>query len=127
MPLARLIGDIDIKVLYLVADTLYIKHTDILFRGQESAGIATSEGHNNFFVQKGMGLVRNVFNNENLTKLKGSLGIGHIKYSTKSSSEANSCQPFVVYSLHGAVAVAHNGELVNCDHLRQMVCIENRF
>lgn len=65
--------------------------------------------------------MRNVFNNENMAKLRGNLGIGHIKYSTKSTSEAISCQPFVVHSLHGAVAVAHNGELVNCDQIRQMV------
>lgn len=68
-----------------------------------------------------MGLVKNVFNNENIAKLKGNLGIGHIKYSTRSTSEVISCQPFVVHSLHGTVAVAHNGELVNCDHLRQLV------
>lgn len=68
-------------------------------------------------------MVRNVFNSENLAKLKGNLGIGHVKYSTKSTSQAISSQPFLVHSMHGAVAVAHNGELVNCDNLRQMVCI----
>lgn len=92
------------------------------YRGQESAGVATSEGHNNFHVHKGMGLVRNVFNNENMARLKGNLGIGHIRYSTKSSSEVINCQPFLVHSMHGAVAVAHNGELVNCHSLREMVC-----
>lgn len=89
--------------------------------GQESTGIVTSEGDDRFHVHKGMGLVRNVFNNENLAKLKGNLGIGHIRYATKSAPEVIGCQPFVVHSMHGAVAVAHNGELVNCGSLRQMV------
>lgn len=90
-------------------------------RGQESSGIVTSEGNNRFNSHKGMGLVRNVFNNENIAKLKGSLGIGHTRYSTKSTSEVINCQPFVVHSMHGTVAVAHNGELVNCGSLRRMV------
>lgn len=91
------------------------------FRGQESTGIATSEGDNHFHVHKGMGLVRNVFNNDNIKTLKGSLGIGHTRYSTKATSEQVNCQPFVVHSMHGALAVAHNGELVNCASLRKQV------
>lgn len=102
---------------------MLLKHNVLFFiRGQESCGIVTSEGNNNFHVHKGMGLVRNVFNNENITKLKGNIGIGHTRYSTKSTSEMNSCQPFIVHSLYGTIAVAHNGELINCDSLRKMVC-----
>lgn len=68
-----------------------------------------------------MGLVRNVFSGDNLTRLEGSLGIGHTRYSTSAASERINCQPFVVHSMHGSLAVAHNGELVNKGSLRKMV------
>ncbi|XP_022904907.1 amidophosphoribosyltransferase-like [Onthophagus taurus] len=92
-------------------------------RGQESAGIVTSEGtsRHSFNVCKGMGMINNIFNDEAIRKLKGNLGIGHTRYSTSAASEEVNCQPFVVHTAHGALAVAHNGELVNCDSLRQMV------
>lgn len=92
-------------------------------RGQESAGIVTSEGKNarSFNSHKGMGLINNIFNDEAMKKLKGNLGIGHTRYSTSAASEEVNCQPFVVHTAHGALAVAHNGELVNCSSLRKMV------
>lgn len=92
-------------------------------RGQESAGIVTSEGHcaKHFNVYKGMGMVSNIFNDDAIRKLTGNLGIGHTRYSTSAASETINCQPFVVHTAHGAMAVAHNGELVNCDDLRKMV------
>lgn len=89
-------------------------------RGQESTGIVTSDG-NTFHTHKGMGLVRNVFNKDTAKNLMGNLGIGHSRYSTSAASELINCQPFVVHSMHGLLAVAHNGELTNCDSLRQMV------
>ncbi|XP_044756034.1 amidophosphoribosyltransferase-like [Coccinella septempunctata] len=92
-------------------------------RGQESAGIVTSEGQcaKSFNIVKGMGMISNIFNDEAIRKLKGSIGIGHTRYSTSAASEEVNCQPFVVHTQHGALAVAHNGELVNCDSLRRMV------
>lgn len=92
-------------------------------RGQESAGIVTSEGKCSkyFHVVKGMGMINNIFNDEAIKKLKGNVGIGHTRYSTSAASEEVNCQPFVVHTAHGAVAVAHNGELVNCDSLRKRV------
>ncbi|CAG9783291.1 unnamed protein product [Diatraea saccharalis] len=92
-------------------------------RGQESAGIVTSEGKSarTFNSHKGMGLINNIFNDEAMKKLKGNLGIGHTRYSTSAASEEVNCQPFVVHTAHGALAVAHNGELVNCSSLRKMV------
>ncbi|KAG7303869.1 hypothetical protein JYU34_010771 [Plutella xylostella] len=92
-------------------------------RGQESAGIVTSEGKSarTFNQHKGMGLINNIFNDEAMRKLKGNLGIGHTRYSTSAASEEVNCQPFVVHTAHGALAVAHNGELVNCSSLRKMV------
>lgn len=92
-------------------------------RGQESAGIVTSEGKStkNFSVCKGMGMINNIFNDDAIRKLRGNLGIGHTRYSTSASSEEVNCQPFVVHTAHGAMAVAHNGELVNCESVRRNV------
>lgn len=92
-------------------------------RGQESAGIVTSQGKcsKNFNVHKGMGMINNLFTDESIKKLKGNLGIGHTRYSTSAASEVVNCQPFVVHTAHGALAIAHNGELVNCESLRREV------
>ncbi|NWU99284.1 PUR1 Amidophosphoribosyltransferase, partial [Upupa epops] len=91
-------------------------------RGQESAGIVTSDGESSqaFKVHKGMGLINHVFNADSLKKLYVSnLGIGHTRYSTSGISELQNCQPFVVETLHGKIAVAHNGELTNAVQLRR--------
>ncbi|NXU65273.1 PUR1 Amidophosphoribosyltransferase, partial [Horornis vulcanius] len=91
-------------------------------RGQESAGIVTSDGESSqaFKVHKGMGLINHVFNADSLKKLYPSnLGIGHTRYSTSGISELQNCQPFVVETLHGKIAVAHNGELTNAAQLRR--------
>lgn len=69
-----------------------------------------------------MGLVSTAFSPEALTKLRyGNLGICHTRYSTTGISELQNCQPFVVDTLHGKIAVAHNGELVNAHALRKKV------
>ncbi|CAH1267498.1 PPAT [Branchiostoma lanceolatum] len=92
-------------------------------RGQESAGIVTSRGKEDDILarHKGMGMVSTIFTDETLSKIKGNLGIGHTRYSTAGFSELNNCQPFVVDTIHGKIAVAHNGELVNAGPLRQKV------
>lgn len=74
-----------------------------------------------FNVKKGMGMINNIFNDESIRRLKGNLGIGHTRYSTSAASEEVNCQPFVVHTAHGAMAVAHNGQLVNCESLRRNV------
>lgn len=67
-----------------------------------------------------MGLVSTAFKPEDMLKLRyGNLGIGHTRYSTTGMSELQNCQPFVVDTLHGKIAVAHNGELVNAAALRK--------
>lgn len=66
-------------------------------------------------------MINNIFTDESIKKLKGNLGIGHTRYSTSAASEEVNCQPFVVHTAHGPVALAHNGELVNCESLRQAV------
>lgn len=106
-----------------IAQTVCLGLVALQHRGQESAGIVTSEGNasRNFHVHKGMGMINNVFTDESIKKLKGNLGIGHTRYSTSAASELNNCQPFVVHTVHGSIALAHNGELVNCDSLRKAV------
>ncbi|XP_050299681.1 amidophosphoribosyltransferase-like isoform X2 [Anthonomus grandis grandis] len=104
-----------------IAQIVMIGLQALQHRGQESTGIVTSEGHNEFNVQKGMGLVKNVFTNDNISHLTGTMGIGHTRYSTSAKSTAVNAQPFVVHSMHGSLAVAHNGELVNAAALRKQV------
>jgi amidophosphoribosyltransferase len=87
-------------------------------RGQESAGIATSDGRQ-AQIYKGMGLVAQVFNEANLRPLSGHLAIGHNRYSTTGSSHANNAQPYLIETLHGPLAVGHNGNLTNTRALRQ--------
>ncbi|XP_052747491.1 amidophosphoribosyltransferase isoform X2 [Bicyclus anynana] len=106
-----------------IAQVICLGLVALQHRGQESAGIVASEGKSarTFNTHKGMGLINNIFNDEAMKKLKGNLGIGHTRYSTSAASEEVNCQPFVVHTAHGALAVAHNGELVNCSSLRKMV------
>jgi amidophosphoribosyltransferase len=88
----------------------------IQHRGQESAGIATFEGVTHH--HKGMGLVHEVFDKARLDELKGTSGIGHVRYSTTGSSKAANAQPIIVTTSAGDVALAHNGDLVNSNTLR---------
>ncbi|HMQ30326.1 MAG TPA: amidophosphoribosyltransferase [Chloroflexaceae bacterium] len=87
-------------------------------RGQESAGIAVSNGRAVRF-HKDMGLVAQVFNEEKLRPLAGYLAIGHTRYSTTGSSKLENAQPFVVESALGPLAVGHNGNLANAASLRR--------
>ncbi|WP_416223960.1 amidophosphoribosyltransferase [Tepidiforma sp.] len=89
-------------------------------RGQESAGIATSNGED-FSLRTGMGLVAQVFDEEDLAYLKGHIAIGHTRYSTAGGSLACNAQPIVVHDrLTGEpIALAHNGNLTNVDILRE--------
>ncbi|MCE5257800.1 MAG: amidophosphoribosyltransferase [Chloroflexi bacterium] len=87
-------------------------------RGQESAGIAVSDGRS-MNLYKEMGLVSQVFNEQNLAPLKGHIAIGHVRYSTADSSRRVSAAPFLLESALGPVAIAHNGNLVNASELRQ--------
>ena len=87
-------------------------------RGQESAGIATTDGHT-LSAHVGMGLVSEVFNAQILNALEGKSGIGHNRYSTTGSSKACNAQPLMMEYTGGQVAVAHNGNLVNADLLRR--------
>jgi amidophosphoribosyltransferase len=86
-------------------------------RGQESAGIATSDG-DRIAVHARMGLVAQVFDEEHLSRLKGHIAIGHTRYSTMGSSRVCNAQPILIDGPAGQIALAHNGNLVNAGHLR---------
>ncbi len=87
-------------------------------RGQESAGIVVSDGRQ-VLIHKNMGLVSNVFNRDILDSLKGRISIGHVRYSTTGSSLLANAQPLMARCSKGILAVAHNGNLVNAEELRQ--------
>ncbi|TKR77534.1 hypothetical protein L596_018487 [Steinernema carpocapsae] len=99
--------------------------TALQHRGTESSGLVGSDGihHNQFAIQKGHGLVRDVYLNESLTKFCDSVAmLGHNRYSTAGMKAAINCvQPFVVHTAAGIIAVAHNGELVNAKKMREEV------
>src|SRR5512147_2131187 len=87
-------------------------------RGQESAGIVTSDGKQ-FHVHKGMGLVSQVFKGSVLHDMAGSIAIGHTRYSTTGSSHLRNAQPLTVDCARGPIAIAHNGNLTNAAQLRE--------
>lgn len=89
-------------------------------RGQESAGIAVCND-GNIDVHKGMGLVTDVFDNDSLDKMVGNAAIGHVRYSTTGGSCATNAQPIVSNFELGSIAVAHNGNLVNTDIIRELL------
>lgn len=88
-------------------------------RGQESAGICVSDGET-VKIHKAMGLVSDVFKLEHLQDLQGHIAIGHVRYATAGSKTVENAQPMLIQSKLGAVAVAHNGQLVNYIQLREM-------
>src|SRR3989338_275690 len=88
-------------------------------RGQESAGIVTTQNHHRFRLVKYMGLVSEVFDPEKLNNLVGDNAIGHVRYSTTGSSTAKNAQPYLADTSKGTVAIAHNGNLVNARELHE--------
>ena len=86
-------------------------------RGQESAGLAAADG-GQIRVSKARGYVNEAFDSDALAKLSGSVAVGHVRYSTAGESRLANAQPIVVDSVHGQLAVAHNGNLVNAGEVR---------
>ena len=86
-------------------------------RGQESAGIAASNGKS-VKVRSDMGLVTQIFREEELLSLTGSMAIGHTRYSTTGSSKISNASPFLVKGVHGQLALGHNGNVVNASQLQ---------
>jgi len=86
-------------------------------RGQESAGIVSTDGHS-FYSHRGMGLVADIFQKSDIKTLSGSHSIGHVRYSTSGESGLRNCQPFSYEYAHGGIAMCHNGNIVNAPELR---------
>jgi len=104
-----------------VASTVYYGLFALQHRGQESCGIAVSEtsGPKGKAVSyKGMGLVNEVFTQDDLEKMKGDIGVGHVRYSTAGASTRENAQPLVLNYVKGTLALAHNGNLINAAELR---------
>ncbi|HEY9673251.1 MAG TPA: amidophosphoribosyltransferase [Waterburya sp.] len=101
-----------------VAKLTYFGLYALQHRGQESAGIATFKGEE-VHLYKDMGLVSQVFNEVILAKLPGDMAVGHTRYSTTGSSRVANAQPALVETRLGALALAHNGNLVNTAQLRE--------
>lgn len=105
-----------------VASTIYYGLFSLQHRGQESCGIAVSRTDGplrNSSSVKGMGLVNEVFDAENLGEMKGDIGVGHVRYSTAGASTAENIQPLVLNYIKGTLSLAHNGNLVNAFDLRR--------
>ncbi|MBI5017174.1 MAG: amidophosphoribosyltransferase [Deltaproteobacteria bacterium] len=99
------------------ANITYLGLYALQHRGQESAGIVTSD-ETKMSAQVGMGLVQEIFDEETIATLPGCHAIGHVRYSTTGSSILKNAQPFFVETVHGPIGFAHNGNLVNAPELR---------
>ena len=97
---------------------LYDALTVLQHRGQDAAGIVTLDG-DNFRQRKANGLVQDVFEQKHMRRLRGNIGIGHVRYPTAGSSSAAEAQPFYVNSPYG-IALAHNGNLTNARELQEL-------
>ncbi len=99
------------------ANVAYLGLYALQHRGQESAGIAATDG-TAFHVEKAMGWVADVFSPERLRRLPGRCAIGHVRYSTAGTSNLKNAQPITANTARGPIAIAHNGNLTNAEALR---------
>ncbi|MDO4343260.1 MAG: amidophosphoribosyltransferase [Eubacteriales bacterium] len=105
-----------------VAAPIYYGLFALQHRGQESCGIAVSDTNGpkgKVNSCKGMGLVNEVFTGDTLEKLKGDIGVGHVRYSTAGASSRENAQPLVLNYIKGTLGLAHNGNLINAGELRR--------
>ncbi len=97
---------------------MYLGLSALQHRGQESAGIAATDG-NSMYLQKGVGLVSEALHDNEIGQRKEMAAIGHVRYSTYGASVLDNAQPLVAKYSGGVIAVAHNGNIVNADTLRE--------
>ena len=100
------------------ANHTYLGLHALQHRGQEAAGIVSSDGAQ-LYVHRALGLVQDVFSANNLEKLPGDRAIGHVRYSTAGGSYIKNAQPIAIDYAHGSIALAHNGNLTNADEIRR--------
>lgn len=104
------------------ANLIYLGLYALQHRGQEAVGIVTIDDQGAFSGHKSFGLVGDGFDRSTLNPLKGSLGIGHNRYSTQGKSRMiQNIQPFSFKTAIGSLAIAHNGNLTNANHLREQL------
>ncbi|PID49018.1 MAG: amidophosphoribosyltransferase [Proteobacteria bacterium] len=107
-----------------VNQALYDGLTILQHRGQDAAGIVTSDGRK-LYLRRANGLVKEVFLEKHMQSLKGNMGIGHVRYPTAGSSSSAEAQPFYVNSPYG-ISLGHNGNLTNAAELRKELYIQDR-
>ncbi|MDQ7002898.1 MAG: amidophosphoribosyltransferase [Ghiorsea sp.] len=100
------------------ANLTYLGLYALQHRGQESTGIISTDG-TNFNNHRGMGLVSDVYQKEDIVKLEGRIAIGHVRYSTAGDLGLRNCQPFMYQYAYGGIAMCHNGNIVNAEALRK--------
>lgn len=104
-----------------VSKDIYYGLEALQHRGQEAAGMALSDFKGcmyNMAIKKDIGLVSEVFREDDLKNLKGNIGVGHVRYSTTGESNAHNAQPIGMNYIKGTLAVVHNGNIVNADALK---------
>lgn len=99
------------------ANLTYLGLYALQHRGQEGAGICSSDSKN-LYCEKSIGLVADIFSEKRLKRLPGSSAIGHNRYSTAGGGGLKNVQPLLANYALGSIAVAHNGNLVNADQLK---------
>jgi len=99
------------------ANLTYLGLYALQHRGQESAGIAASDG-GEVRISKSMGHVADAFSEKTLEKLPGHIAIGHVRYSTAGDSKLDNAQPILIECAHGQIAIGHNGNIVNASELK---------
>ncbi len=110
-----------------VASFVYYCLYALQHRGQESAGIATFNSSHGLKYYCGMGLITDVFRDYEIQNLKGNMAIGHVRYSTTGQSKLENSQPFVIDFGDGFIAMAHNGDIVNSEELRNELISEGFY
>jgi amidophosphoribosyltransferase len=107
-----------------VNQAIYDALTNLQHRGQDAAGIMT-EHEGQLSLRKSNGLVRDVFEQSHMNRLRGNMGIGHVRYPTAGSASLSEAQPFYVNSPYG-ICLAHNGNLINADGLKRLLLETDR-